>query len=130
MGVAIATVISETVSALLVLRCLMKESGGIHLELACSAHSSKEDDTDFANWFAGGISGRGIRFVQRGDPVLGQHFRKHRGCRKLCRCQSGGVRVHGNERLLSDHPFLCQPELRGRGTEANPSNRTSGRSLA
>lgn len=103
MGVAIATVISETVSALLVLRCLMKESGG--------------------------ISGRGIRIVQRGDPVLGQHFRKHRGCRKLCRCQSGGVRVHGNERLLSDHPFLCQPELRGRGTEANPSNRTSGRSL-
>ena len=33
MGVAIATVISETVSALLVLRCLVKEKGGIHLEL-------------------------------------------------------------------------------------------------
>ncbi len=33
MGVAIATVISETVSAILVLRCLMRESGGIHLEL-------------------------------------------------------------------------------------------------
>lgn len=32
-GVAIATVISETVSALLVLRCLVKEKGGIHLEL-------------------------------------------------------------------------------------------------
>lgn len=34
MGVAIATVISETVSALLVLRCLVKEKGGIHLELS------------------------------------------------------------------------------------------------
>ena len=33
MGVGIATVISETVSALLVLRCLVKEKGGIHLEL-------------------------------------------------------------------------------------------------
>ena len=33
MVVAIATVISETVSALLVLRCLVKEKGGIHLEL-------------------------------------------------------------------------------------------------
>ena len=33
MGVAIATVISETLSALLVLRCLVKEKGGIHLEL-------------------------------------------------------------------------------------------------
>lgn len=33
MGVAIATVISEIVSALLVLRCLVKEKGGIHLEL-------------------------------------------------------------------------------------------------
>lgn len=33
MGVAIATVISETVYALLVLRCLVKEKGGIHLEL-------------------------------------------------------------------------------------------------
>ena len=33
MGVAIATVRSETLSALLVLRCLVKEKGGIHLEL-------------------------------------------------------------------------------------------------
>lgn len=42
MGVAIATVISETVSALLVLRCLMKESGGIHLELrALHIHRKK-----------------------------------------------------------------------------------------
>lgn len=32
-GVAIATVISQCISALLVLRCMMKEQGGIHLEL-------------------------------------------------------------------------------------------------
>ena len=32
-GVAIATVISQTVSAFLVVRCLMKEQGSIHLEL-------------------------------------------------------------------------------------------------
>ncbi|WP_295217814.1 MATE family efflux transporter [Ruminococcus sp.] len=32
MGVALATVISETVSAILILRCLMKEEGGIHLD--------------------------------------------------------------------------------------------------
>lgn len=48
MGVAIATVISETVSALLVLRCLMKESRRDSSGTACSAYSSKEDDTDFA----------------------------------------------------------------------------------
>lgn len=32
-GVALATVISQTISALLVVRCLIKEQGGIHLEL-------------------------------------------------------------------------------------------------
>lgn len=32
-GVAIATVISQTISAVLIVRCLMKEKGGIHLEL-------------------------------------------------------------------------------------------------
>ena len=32
-GVAIATVISQVISAFLVVRCLMKEQGGIHLEL-------------------------------------------------------------------------------------------------
>lgn len=32
-GVAIATVISQVISALLVVRCLMREQGGIHLEL-------------------------------------------------------------------------------------------------
>ncbi|MDE5696144.1 MAG: MATE family efflux transporter, partial [Lachnospiraceae bacterium] len=32
-GVALATVISQTISALLVVRCLVKEQGGIHLEL-------------------------------------------------------------------------------------------------
>lgn len=32
-GVAIATVISQCISALLVLRCLIREKGGIHLEL-------------------------------------------------------------------------------------------------
>lgn len=32
-GVGVATVISQTISALLVIRCLMKEQGGIHLEL-------------------------------------------------------------------------------------------------
>lgn len=33
MGVALATVISETISALLILRCLTKEEGGIHLDI-------------------------------------------------------------------------------------------------
>lgn len=32
-GVGLATVISQTISALLVVRCLIKEQGGIHLEL-------------------------------------------------------------------------------------------------
>ena len=32
-GVAIATVISQVISALLVVRCLMREQGGVHLEL-------------------------------------------------------------------------------------------------
>lgn len=42
MGVAIATAISETVSALLVLRCLVREKGGVHLELRqLRIHSSK-----------------------------------------------------------------------------------------
>ena len=32
-GVALATIIAQTISALLVLRCLMRETGGIHLDL-------------------------------------------------------------------------------------------------
>ncbi len=32
-GVALATILSETVSALLVVRCMMKETGAVHLEL-------------------------------------------------------------------------------------------------
>lgn len=38
-GVALATVISETISAALVIRCLMKEQGGIHLDLKSLAIS-------------------------------------------------------------------------------------------
>ena len=34
-GVAIATVISQCISAFLVIRCLIKETGGIHLDLRC-----------------------------------------------------------------------------------------------
>ncbi|MDE7203799.1 MAG: MATE family efflux transporter [Lachnospiraceae bacterium] len=41
-GVAMATVISQTISALLVVRCLMKEQGGIHLELKDLAISKEK----------------------------------------------------------------------------------------
>lgn len=34
-GVALATVISQCISAILVIRCLIKETGGIHLDLRC-----------------------------------------------------------------------------------------------
>ncbi len=40
-GVGIATVISQCISAVLILRCLMKESGSIHLELS-KLHIDKE----------------------------------------------------------------------------------------
>ena len=41
-GVAMATVISQTISALLVVRCLMKEQSGIHLELKDLAISKEK----------------------------------------------------------------------------------------
>lgn len=44
-GVAIATVISQCISAVLVLRCLSKEQGAIHLELKCL----KVDRREFVN---------------------------------------------------------------------------------
>lgn len=34
-GVALATVISQCISAIFVIRCLMRETGGIHLDLKC-----------------------------------------------------------------------------------------------
>lgn len=34
-GVALATVISQCISAFLIIRCLIKETGGIHLDLRC-----------------------------------------------------------------------------------------------
>lgn len=43
-GVALATAISQTISAILVVRCLMKEQGGIHLDL----HALRIDKDKFS----------------------------------------------------------------------------------
>ena len=67
-GVAIATVISQCISASLVLRCMVKDTGPLHLDL-------KKMRLHPPHRPARRIPGDSLLPVQRGDPVLRQYLR-------------------------------------------------------
>ena len=94
-GVALATIISQTVSALLVTGMLVREEGALRLDLpACRAAK------------------HGVQPFQCGHPVFHQLLRLHGGGGQLCFLQSGGLCVHRHERLCTGRCYLYQPEYR------------------
>lgn len=86
-GVALATVISQCISAALVVRCLMKEQGAIHLDL----HSLGFDKIKLRQILPGGpacrCTGHSLFPFQRGDPGLHQRLRRDGHGRKFRRQQ-------------------------------------------
>ena len=102
-GVATATVVSETISAGLVLRCLKKTKG----------------TADCADWSSGRSAGSDFFHFQRADPVFHQFLRL--GChgRKYGSRKPGGLCIHVYECRISDEFKLYQPEYGGRQLETD-----------
>ena len=129
MGVAIATVISETVSALLVLRCLMKESGGIHLELrALHIHRKKMIQIlriGLPAGFQGVVFALSNVVIQSSVNIFGNIVVAGNSAAANL---EGFVYTAMNAFYQTTLSFVSQNYGAGE-TEANPPNRTSGRSL-
>ena len=96
-GVALATIISQTVSALLVTGMLVREKGALRLDLRRLAFRAAK---------------HGVQPFQCGHPVFHQLLRLHGGGGQLCFLQSGGLCVHRHERLCTGRCYLYQPEYR------------------
>ena len=108
-GVALATIISQTVSACMVTRMLMKEEGALHLDLHhLLPHGCPE--ADFAYRPACRSAEHRVQPVQRGHPVGHQLLRLHGGGRQFGLRQSGGLRLYRHERLFAGSGDLYQPE--------------------
>ena len=75
-GVAIATVISQCISASLVLRCMVKDTGPLHLDLRKLQIHFPDDEEDPAGGPPRRVPGHPLLPVQCGDPVLRQHLRR------------------------------------------------------
>ncbi len=106
-GVALATIISETVSACLVTAMLVREKGALHLDLhKLGFHAGALKQI----LLIGLPAEHRVQPVQCGDPVRHQFLRLHGRGRKLGIVQSGRLRLHGHERLCTGRRDLYQPE--------------------
>lgn len=74
-GVAIATVISQCISASLVLRCMVKDTGPLHLDLKKMRLHPQAMRQILRIGLPRRIPGDSLLPVQRGDPVLRQYLR-------------------------------------------------------
>ena len=92
-GVALATIISQTVSACMVTRMLMKEEGALHLDL------------HHLGFHMGALK----QILLIGLPVGHQLLRLHGGGRQFGLRQSGGLRLYRHERLFAGCRHLYQP---------------------
>ena len=101
-GVALATIISQTVSALLVTAA----------RPAAAGLPRRDAEADFAHRPACRAAKHGVQPFQCGHPVFHQLLRLHGGGGQLCFLQSGGLCVHRHERLCTGRCYLYQPEYR------------------
>ena len=111
-GVALATIISQTVSALLVTGMLVREEGALRLDLRRLAFHAGTLKQIFAHRPACRAAKHGVQPFQCGHPVFHQLLRLHGGGGQLCFLQSGGLCVHRHERLCTGRCYLYQPEYR------------------
>ncbi len=103
-GVAWATVISEHISAFLVLRSLMSAPGALKLDLKAAADSPQEAETNRKNRTSRRHAGSHILHIQCTDSVLGQLLWFHCHGREHSLLQHRGVCLYGNERGVPDKP--------------------------
>lgn len=110
-GVAMATSISQYVSAWLILRCLMREHGGAAPEPSPDALEQAGHRPDLSGGPARRLPGRHLLPVQCGDPVLHQLLRRHGNGGVRRSPEYRGLRLRGHERFLSERPDLQRAEL-------------------
>lgn len=111
-GVALATVLSQCISAGLVLRCLAKSEGGLKLELSKIKIHRKKNVSDFQNRPSSRNAGSDFLSFQRSDPVFCQLLRIDCHGRKRGLSQYRGLCLQCDERCLPDKSQLYQPEHR------------------
>lgn len=109
-GVALATIISQAISAFLIILCLMKMDGPCHLDFKHLKFHPRAAQIDAAHRSACRLAGSHLQHFQRPDSVLcqllrlsghgGQHRRGQH--RRLC--------LQLDERCLPDLSELYQPE--------------------
>ena len=109
-GVATATVISQVISAGMVLKCLMGLDGMCRLDLhKLAIHKDKLLNIARIGLPAG-MQGAIFLHLQRADPVLGKLLRSHRHGRKYSRRKPGGLCIYVHELCIPDKLELHQPE--------------------
>ncbi len=118
-GVALATIISQTLSAILVVRCLTNLDGICRLYLKQLKIYPEKLLRIVQNRSSCRTAGRCVFYLQRIDPVLRQFLRFHCNGRKHGGIQPGRVRLYVNERGISDCFKLYQPEYWCRQISAN-----------
>ena len=111
-GVALATIISQAVSAALVTRSLMLMDGPtqLHLDrLAIKPHIMRDDYPDRPS---GGDSELHVLPLQRRHPVLGEQLRlyRHRGQRRGRERRQ--LRLSGDEHVPAGRHLFCRAEHR------------------
>ena len=104
-GVALATIISQTVSALLV-------TGMLAAGPAAADLPRRDAEADLAHRSARRAAEHGVQPFQCGHPVLHQLLRLHGGGGQLRLLQSGGLCVHRHECFCAGRCYLYQPEHR------------------
>ena len=104
-GVALATILSQTVSAIMVTVLLVREQGAMHLDLRHLGFHKKAMLRPACR-----SAEHRVQPVQRGDPVGHQFLWLHDRGRKLCRIQPRGLHLHRHECLCAGGRDLYQPE--------------------
>lgn len=110
-GVALATIISQAISAVLIVLCLIKMEGPCHLDLKHLQFHGKITGSDASYpGLPARTSGSGIQHLQRVDSVFGQLFWFSGYGGKYRSKQHRGLCIHCNERSIPDLSELYQPE--------------------
>lgn len=106
-GVAIATIISQTISAVLVMRYLIRSTGSAQLYPPGHAHSSDIPAPDLAHRHTCRVARLSVLHQQCADPVFHQLLRlgSYGGLRRLQ--QPGKFRIHGHEQHLPGRADVC-----------------------
>ena len=111
-GVALATVISQCISAFLVIRCLMHSEGAMKLSLSRLGVNRRKLLLIIKVGLPAGIQGAIFSDLQRTDSVVRQFLRFDRDGRQHGIAEYRGICVYLDECTVSDQFKLYEPEYR------------------